>query len=220
MTVRDTGIGIAPENIKRIFDAFEQAELPADGDAAFARQFGGLGLGLAICRVLVEQHRGSIRAHSEGEGRGSTFVVELPGLPRPAKADTTLQSRPSSPQKLSRLRLLVVDDQPDTAFVLSRLLTSAGHQVQTANTGGDALKLAAQHAFDIIFSDLGLPDMTGFDLMRQIKERQPIKGIAVSGYGMEEDIKKSQEAGFSDHLVKPVSLEQIEQSLRRVAVQL
>ena len=212
VTVRDTGIGIAPAAAGRIFDAFEQAE------EGITRQFGGMGLGLAICRALVEQHRGSIRAHSDGKDKGSTFVVELPALARPAEAGTEPQSRPPEPEKLRPLRLLLVEDHGDTAAVLARLLAQSGHEVKAASTAAEAMKLADEHAFDLVVSDLGLPDMTGYELMKQIKQRYPDKcGIAMSGYGMEEDIRKSQQAGFSDHLVKPVSLGQLEQSLRRVA---
>jgi signal transduction histidine kinase len=210
VTVRDTGIGIPPEILPRIFDAFEQ------GDTRITRQFGGLGLGLSISRLLVEQHRGSIRARTDGPNQGSTFVVELPALiqhpaPSPGK------SVPRDDDAIGPLRVLVVEDHADTAAVLSKLLTARGHAVRTAVTAADALSLASRHTFDVIVSDLGLPDATGYVLMEQIKGRYGIKGIAMSGYGMEEDIRKSEQAGFSDHIVKPVSITQLEQSIRRVA---
>jgi CheY-like chemotaxis protein len=177
LTVRDTGIGIAPDVLPRVFDAFEQ------GDVRITRQFGGMGLGLAISKVLVEQHRGSIRAETGGTNEGSTFVVE---------------------------------DHPDTASVLRRLLSASGHAVKTASTAADALALASEQTFDLVISDLGLPDMTGYDLMKRIQHHYPVKGIAMSGYGMEEDIKRSEQAGFSDHIVKPLSIAQLERSIRRV----
>jgi signal transduction histidine kinase/ActR/RegA family two-component response regulator len=212
VTVRDTGIGIAPDALESIFNAFEQA---GQDESGLARKFGGMGLGLAICRALIEQHRGTIRARSDGKDKGSTFVVELPAVPRRDEAKTG--SGPTKPQKLRPLRLLVVEDHPDTATVLARLLASAGHKVEIANTAADALKLAGEHQFDLVVSDLGLPDMTGYELMRQIRQGCAIKGIAMSGYGMEEDIKRSELAGFSDHLTKPVNLSQLEQAIRRVS---
>jgi len=216
VTVRDTGIGIDREDLQRIFDAFEQADGRGETEKALVRQCGGMGLGLAICRALVEQHRGTISAHSEGKDKGSTFVVELPTAPLQVDSPETRQVPTQSTQRSPAFRVLVVEDHPDTAEVLRTLLTSAGHRVEVASTAADALTLTADHAFDILISDLGLPDMTGYELMRQIKQRGPIKGIAISGYGMEEDIKRSHEAGFSDHLVKPVRFEQIDQSFRLV----
>ena len=115
------------------------------------------------------------------------------------------------------LRLLIVEDHRDTASILGKLLADSGHAVKTATTAAEALKLAGEHAFDLVLSDLGLPDMTGYELMKQIKVRHRIKGIAISGYGMEEDFRRSEQAGFSDHLVKPLNFAQLEQSIRRVA---
>ena len=212
VTVRDTGIGIAPEILPRIFDAFEQ------GEVRITRQFGGMGLGLAICKALVEQHRGSISANTAGRDRGSTFVVELPALTREqAAANAPGSARPGTDPGAQRLRLMVVEDHADTAKVLGKLLRTSGHTVATATTATAALALAAAETFDIVISDLGLPDMTGYELMKRIKEKYGTKGIAMSGYGMEEDMRKSEHAGFSDHLVKPVTLAQLQSSIRRVA---
>ena len=215
MTVKDTGIGISPNDLNRIFDAFEQASQGGGDDIAIARKFGGMGLGLAICRALVEQHRGTICVHSDGAGKGSTFVVELPAVPRDAAAAGSDRTA-STPQKLGPLRLLLVEDHPDTAKVLARLLKHAGHSVQTAHTGADALKLAGEAAFELMISDLGLPDMSGHELMQRIRKSHSLKGIAMSGYGMDEDIRKSHQAGFADHVTKPVTVEQLEQSIRRI----
>lgn len=212
VTIGDTGIGMASEALPRIFDAFEQGEL------RITRKFGGMGLGLAICRLLVEAHRGTIRAESDGLGKGSTFVVELPAI-SPKEAAAVVPAMPQSSDTPTRpLRLMLVEDHPDTARVLGRLLSMDGHSVEIVNTAGDALELANSHKFDLIISDLGLPDMTGYDLMKQITRLHGTKGIAMSGYGMEEDIRKSRRAGFSDHLVKPVTLDRLEQSIRRVVV--
>jgi CheY-like chemotaxis protein len=217
VTVRDTGIGIEPEALERIFDAFEQVRHDGEGEAPLVRQFGGLGLGLAICRTLAEQHRGSIRALSDGKGRGSTFVIDLPAVPQAAGATAGPRDRPSGRDRVRPLRLLLVEDHADTASVLTRLLSAAGHAVKSAGTAADALRLAGEHTFDIMLSDLGLPDMTGYDLMREIRRRHPLQGIAMSGYGMDEDVRKSQQAGFSDHLTKPVSFAQLQHAIRRVA---
>jgi CheY-like chemotaxis protein len=117
------------------------------------------------------------------------------------------------------MRLLIVEDHPDTAKTLAALLGMGGHTVSIAHNGTDALKLVTEQIFDIMISDLGLPDMTGYHLLRQIKQQRSIKAIAMSGYGMEEDINKSKQAGFVDHIVKPATIDQLEQVLYRVALQ-
>jgi PAS domain S-box-containing protein len=206
--VRDTGIGIEPEVFPRIFDAFEQ------GDANITRQFGGMGLGLAISRNLVELHHGIIHAESGGAKQGSTFTVEFPLLSSKAGAHTGPANRPSGNGE--SLRILFVDDNADTALVLNRVLSASGYRVKTAGSAASALELAGKEPFDIIISDIGLPDASGYELMKEIKARYPMRGIAMSGYGMDEDLQKSREAGFSDHLVKPVSVAQLERSIRRL----
>jgi PAS domain S-box-containing protein len=206
--VRDTGIGIAPDVLPRIFDAFEQ------GDAHITRQFGGMGLGLAISKNLVELHHGTIRAESGGTKQGSTFTVELP------LASSNAGSRDGPANRASgdgeSLRILFVDDNADTALVLSKVLKASGHTVKTAGSAAAALELAGKEPFDLIISDIGLPDATGYELMKEIKARYSMQGIAMSGYGMDEDLQKSREAGFSDHIVKPASLAQLERSIRRL----
>jgi PAS domain S-box-containing protein len=207
--IQDSGIGIPPDILPRIFDAFEQ------GHANITREFGGLGLGLAISRALLELHHGSIRAESEGRGRGAQFIIELPEGGSEAEA-----ARAESPRFLTAdsrpLRLLLVEDHADTARLLGRLLEKSGHQVRIASSVSEALRLADDAQFDLIVSDLGLPDGTGYDLIRRLRSQRPIKGIAMSGYGMDDDIRKSREAGFSEHLVKPVDLVRLEQSIQRV----
>jgi signal transduction histidine kinase/CheY-like chemotaxis protein len=210
IVIRDTGIGIAPRMLPGIFTAFEQ------GAAAGARQFGGLGLGLAISRVLMELHHGQIHVASDGVGKGSTFTIELPERVskmehNPAKKDSEAKSRPAS------LRLLLVEDHADTARMLGKLLGLAGYTVRTACDVAGALELASQEPFDLLVSDIGLPDANGYHLMQQIKRKHGIVGIAMSGYGMDEDIRKSQEAGFSEHLVKPISFAQLDQAIQRLA---
>jgi PAS domain S-box-containing protein len=209
--VRDTGIGIAPDVLPRIFDAFEQ------GDASITRQFGGMGLGLAISKALIEIHHGTIRADSNGQGCGSIFAVELPALAY-QKIPKAQPEQASTKGSGGKLRVLVVEDHLDTAEMLARLLGASGYIVRTAYTVATALQLAAAERFDVLVSDIGLPDATGYELMKEIKQRYPIKGIAMSGYGMDEDFRKSREAGFSDHIVKPANVAQLERSIRRIVV--
>ncbi|MGA2259661.1 MAG: response regulator [Thermoguttaceae bacterium] len=201
--VNDSGIGIEPEALSRIFNAFEQAE------RSITRQFGGLGLGLAISKALVEMHGGQIEAHSEGRGKGATFRVRLPltapaGQPE-APAPAGLRQRAVRP-----LHILLVEDHGVTAKLMRMVLTSDGHTVEMAGDIATALELADQHAFDLLLSDLGLPDGSGHDLMRQLRQRgHRFPGIALSGYGQAEDIQRSREAGFAAHLTKPASREAV-----------
>jgi PAS domain S-box-containing protein len=206
--IRDTGIGIEPDVLPRVFNAFEQ------GDASITREFGGMGLGLAISKTLTEMHRGTIRAESGGRDRGSIFTVELPIVPAPKHSSAAPAKRERD--KKVGLRVLVVDDHADTTLVMSKLLSTYGHKVKTAGSAADALDLAGKEHFDVIVSDIGLPDATGYELMQQIKSRHSMKGIAMSGYGLDEDMRRSREAGFSDHVVKPANVDQLEQTIRRV----
>ena len=206
--VKDTGIGIPPDVLLRIFDAFEQ------GDAHITRQFGGLGLGLAISRALVELHGGTIRAESEGQGQGATFIIELPGAAvLPASVST---APPDGTNGSAQIRLLLVEDHTDTARTLARLLRAAGFEVVAAADVASAIATAEREKFDVLVSDLGLPDGDGYQIMRAVRARRIIPGIAMSGYGMEEDMLKSREAGFTEHLVKPIDLPQLIASIRRV----
>jgi CheY-like chemotaxis protein len=208
--VTDNGIGIAPANLARIFDAFDQ------GDSRIPHQFGGLGLGLAISKVLVELLHGTIRAESAGQGEGATFVIELPAHTAVAE-DHPLKKPVADVGQSVPLRLLVVEDHPDTARILSRMLRNLGYVVVTANRVSTALEMVHKEAFDLIVSDVGLPDGTGYELMQRVNELHPMKGIAMSGFGMDDDIRRSRESGFSDHLVKPVDVMQLDQAIRRVA---
>jgi signal transduction histidine kinase len=209
ISVRDTGVGISPEILDRIGEAFQR------GEVGIARPFGGLGLGLSICKALSELHRGKITAESDGPGKGAVFTIELP------TQDATMGSSEweaggSSAAQTAKLRLLVVEDHADTARMLGKLLGSAGYSVKTATDAAGALDLASRETFDLMVSDIGLPDATGYQLMREIKTRYGISGIAMSGYGMDEDVRKSREAGFSDHLVKPISFAQLDEAIHRV----
>jgi PAS domain S-box-containing protein len=213
--ISDTGAGIEPELLPRIFDAFEQG----------TRRSGGLGLGLAISRAIVELHGGSIDASSEGPGRGATFTVRLPaGLPqdseihRPVTGLPILELETRSP---GALRILLVEDHADTAEAMADLLRLLGHRVTVAGSVAQGLATAEaalqDDGFDLVVSDLGLPDGSGLDMMRELVGRHGLRGIALSGYGMEEDVRKSLEAGFNRHLTKPVNLQALKEALQETA---
>ncbi len=213
MQVRDSGVGIAPEMLPKIFDAFEQ------GDAKVTKEFGGLGLGLAISKALVELHRGAIRIESPGVGAGCTAIVEVPAAAPPKENSSSALDAAKTQLPKRVLRLLIVEDHADTALLLKRLLEASGYAVETAGSVAEATEAAERECFDILVSDLGLPDGTGCDLMRSLRERYPLKGIAMSGYGMDEDLRKSLEAGFSEHLVKPVDISALERAILKLASQ-
>ena len=214
--VTDSGVGIGPENLDRIFLPFEQAMAGGkqrNGDA-------GLGLGLAIAKAIVELHHGRIRADSPGVGHGATFSVELP-LAKPFAPNLAPSlERPTQDRKLDRssIRLLLVEDHGDTGRVLSRLLRNAGYQVAHSDTGLGALGLATTQPFDLVVSDLGLPDMSGLEFMPKLRAQQPaLRGICISGYGMDEDLKACHSAGFAEHLTKPVDLQRLHAAIARVS---
>ncbi len=206
--VTDTGEGIDPDFLPRIFDVFEQANRHA------SRRQGGLGLGLAIAKMLVDLHNGSLTVRSEGLGHGSTFRVELEQVfdskdrtPPPALA----APEPSSLDRAAELnkdsiRLLLVEDNPDTLRALTLLLGSVGFVVQTATNVGEAFAMLATQQFQLLISDIGLPDGSGLEIMRHCRDCYGLKGIAFSGYATIEDQRESMLAGFSHHLSKPLSL--------------
>lgn len=209
ISVADTGIGISSTALPHIFRAFEQ------GDIAGQHRYGGLGLGLAISHAVVEAHQGTIRAESLGVGHGATFTVTLAttdeiALPAGGASEPPANSR--------TLRLLIVDDHEPTRTVLSRLLTRSGHHVSATASIQEAREAFAAELFDVVISDLGLPDGSGLDLMRELKQQRPIAGIALSGYGMEDDLRQTRDAGFFAHLVKPVNIEQLRQLLLQIPV--
>ena len=208
--VRDSGIGIASDVLPRIFDLFVQERQAID------RSQGGLGLGLTIVRNLIESHGGSVSAHSDGPGRGSEFVVRLP---KTLSAEPAEQTGPPSSASLERadvsprsLRILVVDDNADGADMLHEMLVSKGYHARVAYDGPSALRLAEGFAPQIAFLDIGLPVMDGFELATRLRELPgmgAIRLVAVTGYGQETDRRKSREAGFDHHLVKPVDLDAV-----------
>jgi signal transduction histidine kinase/CheY-like chemotaxis protein len=211
--VIDSGVGIEPDRLESIFDAFEQAQ---------SGRAGGLGLGLAICRALVAFHGGRIEAQSPGKGQGSTFTVTLP------VAHNLPVSHPDAPVALPQtptkgFRLLLVEDHEDTAATLGRLLSQSGYTVQTAATFDAALRQLEEAEFDLLVSDIGLPDGSGLELMPKFLDAaagRPIAGIALSGFGMPEDLERSRAAGFEVHLTKPVDFGLLRKALARVTAKL
>ena len=221
--VSDNGSGIAPDVLPRLFNAFEQGQE--------ARTFGGLGLGLSICKAVVEMHGGTIAAQSDGPGKGAAFTVRLPIAQcpmaaasdgSPAAADDTHATdgdgQHASTEQPRVIRVLLVEDHPDTAKLMRLLLMADGQEVTVADSVAAGLAAVEQAGgkLDLLISDLGLPDGSGHDLMRQLRERgHSIAGIALSGYGAPADIEKSKAAGFSEHLVKPITPDLIAAAIRR-----
>lgn len=206
LSVQDTGVGIEPDLMPYIFEVFRQARQGLD------RSSGGLGLGLALVKTLVELHRGWVEAKSDGKGKGATFTVRLPiTLERPT---------PSARKSAGRRKILVVEDNEDAAELLKDLLASAGHEVAVAFRGARAIELVREVRPDVIICDLGLPDgMTGFDVAEQLRSdpaTAQISLVALTGYGRPEDKARSLRAGFDAHLTKPIDLGTIEDLLSRL----
>ncbi len=213
--MRDDGIGIEPKMLPRVFDLFVQERQALD------RSQGGLGLGLAIARSLVALHGGVVTAHSEGPGRGTEITLRLPAAgeedadrsprPKPAPAAGTLAAL--------GLRILVVDDNADAAALLVEALSAQGHTVRAAPDGPAALQLAAELVPEVAVLDIGLPVMDGYELARRLRELPALAGlhlIAVTGYGQSDDRRRSAEAGFDAHLVKPVQTDHLVHLLRNL----
>jgi signal transduction histidine kinase/HAMP domain-containing protein len=206
--IADTGMGIEQELLPKIFDAFEQGG---------RTQSGGLGLGLAISKTLVEAHKGMIAAKSAGRNEGSTFTLVFPTC---EKAETQIAPAmaPSSAER-QPMRILLVEDHEDTNRSLSNLLRRRGYHVQSALTFQSALDLGAAEQFDVLITDLGLPDGSGIDLIQKLASKPPL-GIALTGFGMEQDIRKSREVGFQHHLVKPIDLNKLDSLIQEGAAAL
>ena len=207
ISVRDTGIGMESDVMRRIFDPFEQ------GNRSFARRFGGLGLGLAISKSLAQAHGGSLTAQSEGRDRGSTFLLSMQTM-SPAEGLGS-PARPSDETSRQGLRILLVDDHQDTCAALEKLLVRRGHLVAATHNVRSAMEAAVRNRFDLLISDIALPDGSGMELMMQLQAISKMPGIAISGFGNNGDIEKSLKAGFSEHLIKPVKLEKLEAAMER-----
>jgi CheY-like chemotaxis protein len=202
ISVRDTGTGISAEMLPRVFDLFTQA------DRSSLRAQGGLGIGLTLARRLVEMHGGSLAASSEGPGQGSEFVVRIPLAANQRRACES-ESSGQSAGALAHLRLLVVDDNRDAADSLAVLLELLGAEVHLAYSGGEALQAVEACRPDVVLLDLGMPEIDGYEVARRIRERTGSVGptlIALSGWGQEEDLRRTHEAGFDHHLLKPADL--------------
>jgi len=205
----DNGIGISPEFLPKIFDLFEQAGKPASG---------GLGLGLPISKAIVGQHGGRIWATSAGLGHGATFVIELPNVvPNLAQSSISKKAVASAPDLQGfngRRRILLVDDHADSISCMQLFLKVKGYEVATADSVEAALKAVVRERFDLLVSDIGLPDGSGEDLLRRLRNMgHNLPSIALSGYGMEEDIARSRAAGFQIHLTKPVSPQNLQSAI-------
>jgi len=205
----DTGIGIEPQRVASLFQPFEQA------DPSVTRQFGGLGLGLAISKRLVDLHGGTIEAESRGRSFGATFKVTLDTLPEGAAASgvkNRIAGKGSKP-----LRILLVEDHQDTRRALSRLLTHFGHRVVTTGTVATAKQIVGSDQIDVLLCDIGLPDGSGYEVAAQARAKRRIKAIALTGFGTEKDVLRSKEAGFDFHLVKPVNFQELQSVLDQLA---
>lgn len=206
--IKDTGIGIAADMLPRIFEPFTQAE------RARGRSQGGLGLGLTLVRNLVDLHGGGVTAHSDGPGCGSEFVVRLPALPETREAPPRQAETPAA--AAAGRRVLVVDDLADAANSLAALLGRWGNDVRVAYAGLPALAEAATFRPEVVFLDIGLPDLSGYDVvqrLRRLQEAGDVLAVAMTGYGTDDDRRRSKEAGFDHHLVKPIDPEDLRRLL-------
>jgi CheY-like chemotaxis protein len=205
--VSDDGIGIPHASLANIFDMFSQV------DRSVEKATGGLGIGLALVKGLVEMHGGTVAASSDGESRGSTFTVTLPMVPSPA-APAPAPRR--NGQAAVRRRILVVDDSRDGADTLAQMLRLMGNDVRTANDGLEAVEAAGEFQPEVVLMDVGMPLLNGLDATRRIREREwgrRMTIIALTGWGQDDDKQRSREAGCDGHLVKPVDLDDLEELL-------
>ncbi|MBE7368359.1 response regulator [Ramlibacter pallidus] len=212
LTVTDTGIGLAPDALSKVFEMF--AQVPN----STGKPQGGLGIGLSLVQSLVAMHGGSVSASSAGIGQGSTFTVRLPL----AKGDemTTETNAAQAAGKPGQLQVLVVDDNTDAAESLGVLLDIEGHAAHIAHTGAAALQVAQSHPLDVVFLDIGLPDMTGYDVakrLRMLPGMQKTMLVALTGWGTQDDRQRARDAGFDRHLTKPAELPAVEELLRLAA---
>ncbi|HSG38489.1 MAG TPA: ATP-binding protein, partial [Thermoanaerobaculia bacterium] len=210
VSVRDTGAGIEPEELPHVFEVFTQADQSLD------RSLGGLGIGLAVVKGLVEMHGGEVQARSEGPGRGAEFSFRLPLVPDISWLVETRDALPVVATAGAR-KILVVEDNPDAAATMRDFLELSGHEVELAASGTDGIEAARHFHPEVVLCDLGLPGMTGFEVAAELR-RDPAtrsaKLIAVTGYGREEDRRRSKEAGFDMHLTKPVDPAQLKALLQ------
>jgi len=211
--VRDNGLGIAPELPPKLFQLFTQV------DGSLGRSYGGLGIGLALARTLVNLHEGRLQASSAGPGKGCEFTIKLPILFEPTVPEAKTVLQPVQPAGRS-LRVLVVEDNVDAADSLSLLLRLYGHEVQLARTGPTALEMAVASRPDVVLLDIGLPGLDGYVVARRLRERPEFKGVmicALTGYTPSEaDHRRQQETGFDHYYVKPLDLAKLLELLKTV----
>ena len=218
VTVTDTGIGMSEDELARIFKTFAQGDHAAGSGA---HRFGGLGLGLAISKTLTELHGGTITATSEGHDKGATFTIELPVTDTPGPAPSVADARrsPANPPfeaEGAPIRILVVEDHEPTRIALTRLLVRRKFEVFSAASCAEASAIAARERVDLLLSDVGLPDGSGYDLMRELRLAHGLRGVALTGYGKDEDIAFSRDAGFTAHLTKPIDVRSLDKVLREL----
>jgi CheY-like chemotaxis protein len=210
ITVRDTGVGITPEILPQVFDVFRQAEQGLD------RHRGGLGLGLSLVKGLVELHKGTVRAESEGPGKGALFTIRLPLYRGDIGEAQDIEASPIG--EIERQKILLIEDNRDTAESARLLLSEEGHDVHIAYNGPDGLARARQIRPAVILCDIGLPGMDGYEIARAIRQDTtlaPVHVIALTGYGRDEDQRRAIEAGFDQHLTKPIDFSVLRQTLAR-----
>jgi PAS domain S-box-containing protein len=208
--VIDTGIGITADVMPRLFRPFEQ------GEEGITRQFGGLGRGLSVVKSLVDLHKGSVSVTSDGRNKGTAFILRFdtvtPRLSGESAKLPTGQGQLGQPVR----RVLLVEDHADTRAVMTRLLASLGCEVTAAASVSEAIAAADRQTFDLLVSDIGLPDGSGIDVMRHVRSHHRLVGIALSGFGQDDDIRRSRDAGFATHLTKPVNVETLHEAIRKV----
>src|SRR5207253_6026951 len=209
---RDTGIGIDSWALSHLFEPFFQIKRSLKQRTGG----GGLGLGLAICRAITEGHGGSLTAISAGLGKGTTFCLELATVAEPHTQLRRLSTSTPAPARREGLRLLFVEDHDDTREVLARLLSRRGYCVEAARNAQEARSLSNEKTFDLLISDIALPDATGCELLRELGSKHRLCGIAMSGFGSDADVAQSRTAGFLEHLIKPIDATALDAAIQRV----
>jgi CheY-like chemotaxis protein len=211
ISVKDDGIGLARDAIPNLFQMFSQV------DSAIDRAQGGLGIGLALVKGLIELHGGTVEVASAGIGHGSEFIIRLPSGLRFADAEQMRAAPGNSTLKPARRNVLVADDNKDAADTLGLLLEMSGYAVTVAHSGAEALEELRQNLPDAAILDIGMPDLSGYEVARRFREsssRRDIFLLAVTGWGQQDDIARAKAAGFDEHLTKPVDPDRVEQMLR------
>jgi signal transduction histidine kinase/ActR/RegA family two-component response regulator len=213
ITVADTGVGMPAEFLDNLFTPFAQGHVDS------VKRYGGLGLGLAISRKLLEAHGGTIDAKSDGPGQGSMFTIHLEHVEPTDKTEPIgpASSGRQSPEPEKRIRILLIEDHEDTARVMVRLLGLNGHEVRRAKSVAEAIAAMDEAQCDVLISDIGLPDGTGIDLIKHVRlhHGDRIPAVAMTGYGMEEDVARCTDAGFGFHLTKPINFARLEETIQR-----